>query len=72
MGYCVSECGKRYVLRSNRIEREEMLNFLIFGPSQYDAASRLYTALEANAVLTRNDYFIRDEEEPMAADRDVR
>jgi hypothetical protein len=49
-----------------------MLNFFSMGPSQYDAASRLYTALEANAVLTRNDYFIRDEEEPQAADRDVR
>ncbi|GAB5587593.1 hypothetical protein Unana1_02493 [Umbelopsis nana] len=38
----------------------------------YDAAQRLYTALEANAVLTSKDYFIRDEEEPKAKDRDVR
>ncbi|KAG2180100.1 hypothetical protein INT43_003888 [Umbelopsis isabellina] len=38
----------------------------------YDAASRLYSALEANAVLTRNDYFMRDEEEPKFEDRDVR
>lgn len=37
-----------------------------------DAATRLYSALVANPEVSEKDYFPREEEEPLMADRHAR